>query len=609
MADSRRPLPKENVGRRSEAEQVLKEPSTPSSGRAAFSASSSPTTNTASADLDLPSQPLIPPIRPRSASSRPTGQRFASSTAPGQDRSIWTMAATQVLGHKRSASFQRPIPVSQPFNDAEHYTNHVTERMRSINLNPRIAPLKINFIIVGGCISGLASAYALCQAGHHVQVLEKAPSLHQRAAGVRMPPNLTKILVDWGLGDKLEKLARKCNKSMLYSMETGETLGCIEWREDILKEAGGEFLLTHFNDLRQMLYDLAVSSGATVTFNATVTELSVDKEKRTPIVRLANGTQLTADVVVGADGPKGVVRKAVTGLVDDGIDTGESFYTVIVPSEALRAVPELAHFPDLPEWPIWMGDRRSGLAYAVNGGKEFCVHLYWPDNEVDFDGGNGEEWDVRCPTSAINMEGYESRMRQIINAAPDALRTKYVAYPPLEDWVDDHGCMLLIGEAAHCMLACATHNASLAVEDAVVLGSLMSRLRSREQIPMLLQAFQDIRFQRCTDTVLSELNMASLCTIPAGPERDARDAGLKAAMLEVADRDHRWTDQQLLEQWQEVGHIFGYNARDAAEDWWVNWGSIGESSDAMPVHKPLNLRFEVTETIASEPSAWTKVMG
>ena len=42
---------------------------------------------------------------------------------------------------------------------------------------PRLAPLRLRFIIVGGSIGGLAAAFALARAGHRVQVLEKKSSL------------------------------------------------------------------------------------------------------------------------------------------------------------------------------------------------------------------------------------------------------------------------------------------------------------------------------------------------------------------------------------------------------------------------------------------------
>jgi salicylate hydroxylase len=75
-----------------------------------------------------------------------------------------------------------------------------------------------------------------------------------------------------------------------------------------------------------MLYNLAISVGATVIFNSTVTSVAVD-ETDTALVQLEDGTVLKADVVVGADGYKSLVRDIVNGTEDDGVDSGHSLVT------------------------------------------------------------------------------------------------------------------------------------------------------------------------------------------------------------------------------------------------------------------------------------------
>ena len=40
-------------------------------------------------------------------------------------------------------------------------------------------------------------------------------------------------------------------------------------------------------------------------------------------------------------------------------------------------------------------------------------------------------------------------------------------------------------------------------------------------------------------------------------------------------------DRELREQFQEIFEVWGYDARDAAEDWWIQWGVLGERALAM----------------------------
>lgn len=113
----------------------------------------------------------------------------------------------------------------------------------------RTAPLKLRVVVVGGGIGGLASAFALSKAGHYVHVIEKAESFDQarpvfclrvvqsaagradpplavltdhpqQAAGIRIPPNLARILFRWGLGPQLVKAAIKCNRLAFRTRES-----------------------------------------------------------------------------------------------------------------------------------------------------------------------------------------------------------------------------------------------------------------------------------------------------------------------------------------------------------------------------------------------------
>ena len=182
----------------------------------------------------------------------------------------------------------------------------------------------------------------------------------------------------------------------------------------------------------------------------------------------------------------------------------------------------------------------------------------------------------------------------------------------IQDWVDPTGRVVLIGEAAHPLLVgpftlvaygnehptffyqpCSTQGAGLAVEDAAVLGGLMSHLRTWEQIPQFLDAFQDLRQPRSIEVKASELQNAALCTLPPGEARDARDAAMRHSS--TADPDADWDDTSLREQYDTIGNIFGYNAIEAAEDWWLKWGILGDSTTPNHVTTEFFSKFAITK--------------
>jgi salicylate hydroxylase len=201
---------------------------------------------------------------------------------------------------------------------------------------------------------------------------------------------------------------------------------------------------------------------------------------------------------------------------------------------------------------------------------------------------------------------------------PEALRTKYIVRPPLDEWVNQSGNIILIGEAAHPLMVCVfdslpfrfvlftcrnlfqpftMHNASLTVEDAAVLGSLMSHLSSPDQLPQMLQAYQDLRLQRVKQVQDSELNNAALVTQADPQIRAMRDAALGQSLKQQSSSLDKWSDEQLRTQWEEIGAVFGYDAADAAEDWWIKWGALGELSRKEASRPLFNFSFHVTQTV------------
>lgn len=59
-------------------------------------------------------------------------------------------------------------------------------------------------------LAGLATAHALASTGHHVRVFEKYTEVNSvSATGVRITPNGSKILEQWGALDEFKKFGCK----------------------------------------------------------------------------------------------------------------------------------------------------------------------------------------------------------------------------------------------------------------------------------------------------------------------------------------------------------------------------------------------------------------
>ena len=94
-------------------------------------------------------------------------------------------------------------------------------------------------------------------------------------------------------------------------------------------------------DVHRIVYQLAASAGVRISFGAKVTEVSPGTPK--PSVTLASGEVITADVVIGADGPRSIVRPIVVGEEEDDPEPeGITVFGATVPASWMETEPELA---------------------------------------------------------------------------------------------------------------------------------------------------------------------------------------------------------------------------------------------------------------------------
>ncbi|KAI0287543.1 hypothetical protein BC826DRAFT_44812 [Russula brevipes] len=410
--------------------------------------------------------------------------------------------------------------------------------------------IHLDFIIVGGGIAGLSAAYALAASGHRVQVLEQARALRRRPGGIRLPPSATRILSHWGLEKELLQKASVTPSSSILDLKTGRSISRSAWQMGLIEEMGSSFLMMHHADLLEILHRLASSAGARVKFGVTVE--SVEPARQTPpengttsasipgsssrtlrpTVRLKTGEILHADVIIGADGRGSIVRRVVTDDDEEPEATsiGLSMYTGSIPMTEVRKYPPLKQLVDVG-WIAWIGDGRAvlgtsssfkrgrslrivwrcpffllinssgSLGYPIRRHQEFAVHVWWEDGSgptaVAIPGAF-DSWD---PTTSLTSLGYketqmDQRLRFLLDNAGPVSRQSWTVQAQPDIWVDESESIILIGEAAHPQSPGTTYGCTLALEDAAILGTLFSRLRSAEQVPTLLYAYQDLRKER-----------------------------------------------------------------------------------------------------------------
>ena len=91
----------------------------------------------------------------------------------------------------------------------------------AITKSSTCAPIKLNVLIVGAGLGGLALAINLIQRGHHVLVIEAAPVLGEVGAGIQVPPNSVKLLARMGVYDKVPKSLSSPSQFSLKNCSSG----------------------------------------------------------------------------------------------------------------------------------------------------------------------------------------------------------------------------------------------------------------------------------------------------------------------------------------------------------------------------------------------------
>ncbi|KAE9409683.1 FAD/NAD(P)-binding domain-containing protein [Gymnopus androsaceus JB14] len=437
--------------------------------------------------------------------------------------------------------------------------------------------LKLDVIIVGGGIGGLATAYSLASAGHTVTVLEAVAVPGEIGAGVQVASNVTRILTRWGLGSKLKEIAGrdKVESILINRYVNGETILRMPGGDEAEKRYGAPTYHVHRADLYNMLYELAKPY---ITFRAGSRVTSIDPS--TPSVTLDSGEKVTADVIIGADGIRSVVRDIVVGHPQKVKYTGDSAYRFIIPAEDMLTDPDLGSLVD--KLCVWAGPQKHIVSYGIRGQK--CINVV--ACVEDEDEAAGYSWSAQSDSDGMRAQfsGWESRVIKLLALvkSPHILKFKLMDCAPLETWVHAQGRVTLMGDACHPMLPYRAQGAAMAIEDAEVLGKLFSHVTHHKQIPSLLKAYESIRFERATTTQRRSTESREFWHLSDGAQQEARDARLRAGMEVqqalakgqiVASEKLSAVEHGRKTRQAEDDEQYGYDVGQETDKWWEENGA------------------------------------
>ena len=322
----------------------------------------------------------------------------------------------------------------------------------------------MDIAIVGAGLGGLTAAAVLLQHGHRVRVYEQASQLGEVGAGIQMSANAMKVLDALGLRAPIESVGVRPKAFEFRRFDSGELLHRLPLGEPHEQRHGAPYFQIHRGDLHLALQQVVASLDAqAIVLNARLTAL--DEGPVTVTLRFDGDTPpAQAELVVGADGIKSVVRRAIVG--DDApVFTGQVAWRCTVP--IARIAPELR--TDIVST-VWCGPRNHAVTYYLRGGELLnfvgCVERPWEE----------ESWTARRPWAELDADyqGWHPMVRAVIHAVDRdacfrwALNNRAVA----TRWSSAR-CTLL-GDAVHATLPYMAQGAAMAIEDAAVLARALA---------------------------------------------------------------------------------------------------------------------------------------
>jgi salicylate hydroxylase len=397
--------------------------------------------------------------------------------------------------------------------------------------------------IIGGGIGGLAAALSLLRAGFDVQVYEQVPVLREVGAGIVLTPNATRVLHALGLRKRLEELAVPPTFVRQRRWQDGRTLLLAPVHKLVGPSGERLFYTVHRADMLTMLAEELPVDRLHLGHQLT----AINDDGARVALQFANGVRASADIVVGADGIRSVVRQILLGPENPQF-TGCIAYRGLVPAD--RVPPGELHQEDQ----LWLGPGRHFVTYPVHSGKLInfvCL--------IDQNTWTKESWtepgnpaDVRAA-----YENWHPLVRGLIAEVKETFIWGLFDRAPLPRW--SFGRVTLLGDACHPMLPFLAQGAAQAIEDGATLAAVLPQ--SKSDIAGALKRYEQLRLPRTARIQQTARGNKTRNHLPDGPEQVARDQAMAGGAAQWSIGASAW--------------VYEHDAFAAAET-----GSLGLPADA-----------------------------
>ncbi|GAA3388963.1 FAD-dependent monooxygenase [Cryptosporangium minutisporangium] len=349
-------------------------------------------------------------------------------------------------------------------------------------------PAVNHVLVVGGGAAGAAAAILLADAGVAVDLVEVMPAVTALGSGITLQGNALRVLRQLGVLDDCLALGYPFSKLVIRAPDPAATVVA---EVDDLPFGGPDLPSTmgmYRPDLARILMARADRAGAKVRFSTTVDTFQQDDHGVN--VRFSDGTSGRYDLVVGADGVRSALRRAL-GIQLETRSVGLGAWRMFGPRPA-----------EITAFNVIFG----GPSHMVSVCPTSEDTAYWSLLE-DAQDRSGQSPDERLATFRELTRGYHGPWDEVRDAFTDPAKLHYTWFEThLLDAPWHRGRVVLIGDATHVCPPTIAQGAAMGLEDAAVLAELLTTSDRVDET--LWEAFMARRHDRVKTVVDASVQIA-----------------------------------------------------------------------------------------------------
>jgi len=390
---------------------------------------------------------------------------------------------------------------------------------------------------------------------HPVDVFEAGPTITTFGAGVGLFGRTMDIMRDLGLYDEFIKLAvRPPQENTSSTFRKSDQRDGYDWFWTDLKH--GQLML-HRKDVVEFLLQY-IPASCKIHTSKKFDTYKVDSETGKITLHFSDGYTTVTDVLVGADGIHSATRstmykKLASAIEDDEsrkkllecIDpvwTGMLVYRSLIPTEKiLKAYPDLEPPTNVT---MHLGKDKHIVTFPVSKGKLINVVIFLHNRDT-FGSPFKGRWVTDVPEEEVVhlFEGWDIRAEALAKCIEKPSRWALHSLRPLPHYVD--GAVALLGDAAHAMEPHFGAGAGQAMEDAYVLGRLLThKLTDLGNIADALKTYEEVRVPFANSIVQQTHDVARYYSFSVPPE------GSETAPVDGTREELDYIRKEILDRWE-----------------------------------------------------------